>query len=202
MANWFSDPPLPGIPSPLTLTVEEVEMRDTAYRLRVNAYNLTAISADPNPVAAYADHLTREGYVFGLSRMASINQQIVTDQESLERFGAAARKVLFADSQREAALHQRGLKAPPFIRRDAKNRIDENCAFIEGTFADVGLRIAAYREAIDRTVLETPPAGTDVVGDTLDRFVDRAAMLRSELLQPCLGGVVYEGRPKNIRPFK
>lgn len=65
LGSWLTDEPKPEMASPLALTVEEEEMRNAAFRLRVHVFNNTPISADPLAVESYANYLARQGYVFG-----------------------------------------------------------------------------------------------------------------------------------------
>lgn len=182
-AYWSSLPRPFAHRSDFALTVDESEMRETAYRLRVQPHNLRPMKLAYAPEAAYAGHLTRNGYKYGPARLAGIDQQLEADHQSLTLFADAARRVVTADLERMRAL----VENDPYLRvadkRNARNRMRGNFAFIEGTFADLEKRISVYDYAIDRTRVETPGVSVFAVEGSLNHLRDRAASLRYELTQ-------------------
>lgn len=179
--NWPSDPPLHGGSSSLPLTHAEVEMRDAAYSLRVQVQNLGVMGGYPFLVASYADHLLREGYLYGPARLARIDHEMQADHDAVGRFGLAARIVLIADGERRRTFRERPTAYSPADRERAHARIDENRAFVEGTFVDLQVRFAAYGQAIDRTRIETPAVATGDVETSLVHLQQRTYSLRYEL---------------------
>ena len=181
VATWISDPLVLSGLSSLALTVDEVAMRDAAYRLRVHIHNLAPIGMDPFSATSYASNLRRADFHYGPSRMARIDNEIQADHEALVRFGYAARRVLVADRERSRALHELGPAYSNADRHRATTRMKENQAFIEGTFGSLALRLAAYRRAIDTTRIETPAVASDMVDANLVHLSDRITSLRYEL---------------------
>jgi len=199
-----------------TLTADEIELRDTAYRLRVQPHNLIPIKLSYSPQTAYAGDLARQHYKYAPARMAAIDAEIQADHQSLTLFAAAARRVLAADRARLQALSENRPYLTTGDARKARNRIRSNFAFIEGTFADIEKRISAYQYAIDRTRIETPGANPAAVEAALNHLRDRAAALHYELSRlydvaarhlhntpepPDAGGRhAYGGEPTRISP--
>lgn len=182
-AYWASASTHITAPSNFKLTADEIEMRETGYRLRVQAHSLTPVKLAYAPESAYAGNLTRGRYRFGPGRIARIANDLQADHEALSRFGAAARRVLGADRARAQAL----VEGAPYLsagdRRSARNRMRKNFAFIEGTFIDLEQRLDAYQYAIDRTRIETPGASPFAIEGSLNHLRDRAASLHYELSQ-------------------
>jgi hypothetical protein len=137
-------------------TPAETEMRETAYRLRVQIGSLKPMKLSLSPETAYAERLTYEQHTYGPSRAALMEQELEADHQALSRFADAARRVLAADRQRMFALLSSQDYLSKADNRSARNRMRKNYAFIEGTFVDLDKRIAAYDHAIDRTRIETP----------------------------------------------
>ena len=89
---WASDATHISGPSKLTLTPEEILMRETAYRLRIQTHNLTPVKLAYAPESAYAGHLTHEKQGYGPSRVTQFEHELRADHEALTRFGDAARR--------------------------------------------------------------------------------------------------------------
>lgn len=186
--NWINDEPGEDVaageaPSVLSLTVEEVQLRETAYRLRVQLSDHVPIGAASDPERDYAEHLTRLGYVHGPARLAKIEHEIRTDHEALSKFAHAARRVIGADAVRIGATRDGRTALTGADRHDARNRIGENYLVVRRTFADIRRRIRAYAYAIDRTRIETPVLGVDTAMAGLAHLRDRSASLEYELTQ-------------------
>ncbi len=182
-AYWASDATHLGAPSHFELTADETEMRASGYRLRVQAHTLTPVKFAYRAEAAYAANLTRQRYKFGPGRTARIADDLQADHAALSRFAVAARRVLAADRARAAALAEKNGFFSSGNKRNTRNRMRENFAFIEGTFIDLEQRLDAYQFAIDRTRLEAPGASPFAVEGSLNHLRDRAASLHYELSQ-------------------
>ncbi|MGI9385195.1 MAG: hypothetical protein ACR2PO_18735 [Methyloligellaceae bacterium] len=206
-------PTEPG--SVLPLTAEEIQLREAAYRLRVQVQNLVPIGASVDTEIAYAEHLTRQGYLHGPSRLAKIEHEIRTDHDALTKFAHAARIVLGGDRVRMGAAFDRRTSLTGSDKHDAHARVGENMLVIRRTFADIERRIAAYDYAIDRTRVETPVLATGHAKSALNHLRDRTASLQYELMEahqaaqriarygskarPAPGGAAARG-PVDIRP--
>lgn len=170
-------------PTTFSLTADEIELRETAYRLRVQPHNLIPLKLSYSPQTSYAGDLNRQQYKHGPARMAAIDGELRADHQSLTLFAAAARRVLAADQERMYALTQSREFLSRGDKRNARNRMRRNFAFIEGTFTDMARRISAYQYALDRTRIETPVASTGAVEGSLNHLRDRSASLQYELSQ-------------------
>lgn len=171
--------------SEFPMTPDEVKMRETAYRLRVQIQNLRPIRWVRYSEVSYADYLENGGYTYGASRLSLIHEELKADEQTLNRFGEFGRRVLTADQRRMDALIEDGPYYSRSDRRNARSRIMQNCAFIEGTFEAIAQRIEAYQYAIDRARIETPEISEAVVEGSLNRFRDNTVMLQTELVAVC-----------------
>lgn len=165
------------------LTADEVEMRETAYRLRTEIHNFKPVGHKRYSDENYANHLTRQGDGYGPARMARIDHELHADHQALTLFDQAARRVLAADMERIKAMHEEAPYLTAGDTRQGRSRIRDNYAFVEETFVDIRERIVAYEYAIDRTRIETPGVSTAGVMSSLNHLRDRAASLQYELYQ-------------------
>ncbi len=172
-------------PTTYAPTPAEAEMHETAYRLRVQPHNFIPLKVAYSPQTAYAGKLRYEQHTYGPSRMGNIDHELQADHQALSLFGAASRRVLAADRERMHAL----LVNQEFLtrgnKRNARNRMRRNCAFIEGTFTDLERRTGAYQYAVDRARIETPGPSPFAVEGSLNHLRDRAASLQYEVAQVC-----------------
>jgi len=191
-------------PTSFSQTPEEREMRESAYRLRVEIQDLTPIRFAPGREGAFANTLTMEQYNYGPSRIGLIEQQLNADHETLSIFAHAARRVTIADRDRMFALQTEQRYLTKGDARNARNRMRKNCAFIVGTFNDLDNRIRAYDYAISRTKIETPGYSVFGIEGTLNHLRDRAASLQYELTQVCQVAdmeMIYGGQPVPVAPM-
>ena len=146
---------------------------------------LLALKVAYSPQTAYAGQLNYEKHTYGPSRVANIQTEIDTDHGALTKFAAAARHVLYADQQRLNAI----LGSDEFLsrgdKRNGRNRMRRNCAFIEGTMTDMQRRVSAYQYAIDRARIETPDASPAAAEGALNHLRDRGAALQYEMVEVC-----------------
>lgn len=192
-------------PTDFTQTPEEREMRESAYRLRVEIQDFTPMQFASGREGSFANTLTYEQYNYGPSRIGYIEQQLNADHESLSIFAQAARRVTIADRDRMFALQTEQRYLTPKDARNARNRMRKNCAFIVGTFNDLDNRIRAYDYAITRTKVETPGYSVFGVEGTLNHLRDRAASLQYELTQVCQVAdmeMIYGGQPVPVAPMQ
>jgi hypothetical protein len=91
---WASDATHISGPRRYSLTPDEIAMRETGYRLRIQIHNLTPVKLAYAPESAYAGTLTYEQRSFGPARVTLFDQELRADHEALTRFGQAARRVL------------------------------------------------------------------------------------------------------------
>ena len=174
----------PEVPiSALPLTAEEIQLREAAYHLRVQVPSQFPIGSSANTEVAYAEHLTRQGYLHGPSRLAQIEQEVQTDHDALTKFAHAARIVLGADRVRMKAALDKRTSLTGHDKHDAYARVGENMLVIRRTFADIERRIAAYAYAVDRTRIETPVLAVGPVNNALNHLRDRSASLKYELIE-------------------
>ncbi|MGD9868539.1 MAG: hypothetical protein AB7U38_11130 [Hyphomicrobiales bacterium] len=180
---WTSDVPPVYRHSDFGLTPDEKEMRETAFRLRTLAFKPRPIGISETTETSYADYLTAQGHTFGPSRMAKIDHDLHSDHLSLTLFGQAARRVLEQDRHRLGSMHQ----VRPYVsfldKQNARARMQENHAFVEGTFQDMERKVMSYQYAIDRTRIETPGVTPVSVEGSLSHLRDRLASLHYELAQ-------------------
>lgn len=190
-AYWGSDSPhaLSQIISPTTYspTPAEEEMYKTAYRLRVQPHNLLPLKVAYSPQTSYAGNLNYKQHTYGPARMGNIDHELSADHQALNLFATAARQVLAADRERMYAL----LGNDDFLtrgdKRNGRNRVRRNCAFIAGTLTDLERRISAYQYAIDRAHIETPGRSPFAVEGSLNHLRDRGASLQYEMAEICRG---------------
>lgn len=172
-----------GEPSYFSLTSDETRMRETAYRLRNKVHAPLPANMIPYNESGYANHLTATARIYGPSRLATIDDEITGDQEALTRFGQSARLVLLADRRRLMALAK---GSPSYSQGDfdnAVNRVEQNFAFMEGTFEDIDNRVVAIRIAVDRAKIETPAINAVSVESALNHLHERSLALRYEIAQ-------------------
>lgn len=181
--HWSTDYPPVQRRSAFSLTPDEAEMRETAFRLRTLAFKHKPIGIAHAPETSYANYLTTYGHIFGPSRMAKIDHDLHADHQSLTLFGQAARRVLDADRHRLGAMFEVDPYVSYLDRQNARSRMEENHAFIEGTFQDLESKVVAYKYAIDRARIETPGVTPAAVDASLNHLRDRMASLHYELAQ-------------------
>lgn len=202
-AYWASSATHVTRPSKYALTPEEKALREASYRFRIQIHNLTPVKVAYRPENAYAGHLTAEKHSYGPSRVSLIDHELRSDHQALNVFADAARRVLYADQQRMHAILETQSYLTLGDRRQARRRMRENYAVIEGTFIDLEQRIAAYDQAIDKTRLETPNVSVAELEGGLNHLRDRIASLHYELQQSYQAGDNYAHRRRyDENPFK
>lgn len=212
LAGDITNHPIYG--SDFRMTPDEERLRETAFRLRAQIHNLRPMRWTRYSEVAYAEHLHGTGHTYGPARLSLINEELEADKQTLNRFAEFARRVFTADQRRMDAVIDDSPYYSKADKRNARSRVRQNCAFIEGTFEALAQRIEAYEYAIDRARIETPEITAVVVEEGLARFRDRTVALQTELVGACMtllrpGGSPRRAarrlygpkqRPVNIRP--
>lgn len=103
----------------------------------------------------YYNHLRRDPFVSSETRWNRATADMRTDAALIGPFWTEARAVREDDAARLRALDRRGGGAPEELQ-NAYARIDENARVADWVWRAMRLRVAAYRDAIDRMMVETP----------------------------------------------
>lgn len=103
----------------------------------------------------YYNYLRRDPYVSSETRWNRLIADMRTDTGLIGPFWAEAKRVRDADALRLHALDQRSGGAPEELQ-NAYARIDENARVVDWVWRSMRLRVTAYRDAIDRMMVETP----------------------------------------------
>ena len=103
----------------------------------------------------YYNHLRRDAFVSSETRWSKLIADMRVDTGLIGPFWGEARRVRDDDALRLRALDQRRAGSPKDLR-DAYARIDENARVVDWVWRSMRLRVAAYRDAIDRMAVETP----------------------------------------------
>lgn len=172
------------------LTDNEREMRDLAWavvmpplaeqrrdRVLVELRRTRILPADRARLdkASYVEALIATSYRSSAARYAKLIDDVVNDTSRVEPFFEQASLVYDDDRARERALGH-ALEVRPDERENALARIDENrllIAWVRDSFEE---RLAAYRYALDRLVIETPDRASIEAARAIEAF---AAVLRS-----------------------
>ncbi len=103
----------------------------------------------------YYNYLRRDPFRSSEARWNKLIADMQADAQLIGPFWAEARKVREDDRQRLATVDARRDVAAEELR-DAYARIDENGRVVDWVWRSMRLRLAAYRRAIDRIMVETP----------------------------------------------
>ena len=103
----------------------------------------------------YYNHLRRDPFVSSETRWNRAIADMRADTASIGPFWSEARRVREDDALRLRALDERRGGAPSELS-NAYARIDENARVVDWVWRAMRLRVAAYRDAIDRMMVETP----------------------------------------------
>ena len=105
----------------------------------------------------YYDHLRRDPFVSSETRWNRAIADMRSDTGLIGPFWEEARRVREDDVLRLRALDERRGGKPSELS-DAYARIDENARVVDWVWRALRLRVAAYRDTIDRMMVETPSA--------------------------------------------
>ena len=103
----------------------------------------------------YYNFLRRDAFVSSETRWSRAIADMRADAGLIDPFWGEARRVREDDALRLRALDQRHGSAPKELQ-NAYSRIDENARVADWVWRAMRLRVAAYRDAIDRMMVETP----------------------------------------------
>ena len=124
----------------------------------------------------YYNYLRRDPFVSSETRWNRAIADMRADAGLIAPFWAEARRVREDDAARLRALDQRRGGSPEELS-NAYARIDENARVVDWVWRAVRLRVAAYRDTIDRMMVETPSerrGEAEIALSELRRAVDRA----------------------------
>ncbi len=103
----------------------------------------------------YYNYLRRDPFISSETRWNRAIADMRGDTGLIGPFWSEARRVRDDDALRLRALDERRGGAPEELR-NAYARIDENARVVDWVWRSMRLRVAAYRDAIDRMMVETP----------------------------------------------
>jgi len=177
----------PTSPSRYELTDDERALRDLAYPLieppydRHQWYSVAGeygvIGAEHRGAfdrAGYWNHLVTLRYRSPSARYAQLADDIRNDTTRLPQFFETAARVLDIDAKRRKSLVFVSRLAPE-ERENALRRIRENAAIVALVRNRLAERVAGYRFALERLVIQTPSARAADVERDLNRLQERIA---------------------------
>jgi hypothetical protein len=193
-------------PSQFQLTDGERELRDLAYPLIEPPHSRPAwksVFGDFQPIAppwrqtvsfdrtAYGRALIDEPHRSDASRYSQLIDDVRGDIARFEPFYAAAIKVLELDRKRNASMaYVSELSARE--RTDAVARMQENSLIVQWVQACLERRVASYRWALERLVLQAP----DSIAADADRLINELA---SQTANPPVSAKPLVERPLTTR---
>jgi hypothetical protein len=193
-------------PSQFQLTDGERELRDLAYPLIEPPHSRPAwksVFGDFQPIAppwrqtvsfdrtAYGRALIDEPHRSDASRYSQLIDDVRGDIARFEPFYAAAIKVLELDRKRNASMaYVSELSARE--RADAVARMQENSLIVQWVQACLERRVASYRWALERLVLQAP----DSIAADADRLINELA---SQTANPPVSAKPLVERPLTTR---
>ncbi len=172
-------------PSQFQLTDNERQLRDLAYPLIEPPHSRPAwrsVFGDYAPMAApwrqapsfdrtaYGQALIDEPHRSHASRYSQLIDDIRDDVTRFESFFASAIRVLELDRKRNAALAHIS-ELSPRERADAVARMQENSLIVQWVQQCLERRVASYRWALERLVLQAP----DNIAADADRLIGELA---------------------------
>ena len=165
--DWVGRDAVPGTPSTSQLTDDERLLRDLAYPLIEPPYDrhrwysvageyglLESARAAAFNHTDYAAHVMSEKFLSPTARYSQLVDDIRNDSTRLPAFFETAGRVLDMDRKRDKSLGY--VQTSPGEYRNAKRRIQENKAVVGMVYSRLAQRIASYRFALERMVIETP----------------------------------------------
>jgi hypothetical protein len=172
-------------PSQFQLTDDERQLRDVAYPLIEPPHSRPAwktVWGEYTPIAspwrqapafdrtAYGRALIDEPHRSHSSRYAQLIEDVRGDTTRFELFYASAIKVLDLDRRRHASM-ARITELSPRESADAVARMQENSLIVQWVQQCLERRVASYRWALERLVLQAP----DTIAADADRLIGELA---------------------------
>ena len=186
-------------PSQYQLSDDERQLRDLAYPLIEPPHSRPAwksVFGDYTPIAspwrqapvfdrtAYGRALIDEPHRSDASRYAQLIEDVRDDLTRFDPFFAAAARVLDLDAKRNASMAQ--IELSPRERADAVARMQENTLIVQWVQQCLERRIASYRWALERLVIQAP----DGAAAEADRVITQLAAQAANppvVVQPVVG---------------
>jgi len=190
--------------SQFQLTDNERQLRDLAYPLIEPPHSRPAwrsvfgdYAALPSPWrqqvvfdrTAYGRTLIDEPHRSHSSRYAQLMEDVRDDITRFEPFFSAAVRVIDLDKKRNAAMAQIS-ELSPRERADAVARMQENSLIVQWVQQCLERRIASYRWALERLVLQAP----DSLAADADRLIGELAAQTANppvAAQPVMGQALH-----------
>jgi hypothetical protein len=185
--------------SQFQLTDNERLLRDLAYPLIEPPHSRSAwksVFGDYQPLpapwrratvfdrTAYGRLLIDEPHRSDASRYAQLIEDVRDDLTRFDPFFAAAARVLDLDAKRNASMAQ--IELSPRERADAVARMQENTLIVQWVQQCLERRIASYRWALERLVIQAP----DGAAAEADRVIGQLAAQAANppvVVQPVVG---------------
>jgi hypothetical protein len=191
--------------SEFDLTDGERQMRDLAFPLIEPPHSRPlwkSVFGDYKPLpspwrqtpvfdrTAYGRLLIDEAHRSPTSRYATLADDVRNDILRFEQFYANAARVIELDGKRNAALKLVS-RLSPRERDDAIARMDENALIVQWVEQCLQRRVASYRWALERLVIQTP----DNMAAGVDMLIGELASQTTTVVsgRPIRPGVVVKG---------
>ena len=193
-------------PSQFQLTDNERQLRDYAYPLIEPPHSRPAwrsvfgdYAALPSPWrqsivfdrTAYGRMLIDEPHRSHSSRYAQLMEDVRNDITRFEPFFASAIRVIELDKKRNASLAHIS-ELSPRERTDAVARMQENSLIVQWVQQCLEQRVASYRWALERLVLQAP----DGIAADADRLIGELA---AQTANPPVAAQPAITRPLSVR---
>jgi hypothetical protein len=190
------------MPSQFQLTDNERQLRDLAYPLIEPPHSRPAwksVFGDYQPSAspwrqkvafdrtAYGRMLIDEPHRSHSSRYSQLIDDVRDDITRFEPFFASAIRVIDLDRKRQASMGYMS-QISPREKGDAVARMEENSLIVQWVQISLEQRIASYRWALERLVLQAP----DPIAADADRLITELA---SQTANPPVAARPLVGRP-------
>lgn len=190
--DWVGRDAVPGQPSDFPLTDDERLLRDLAYPIIEPPYDrqrwysvageyglLQSSRGIPFDRGAYAAHLMSDKYRSQAARYSRLVDDVRDDSTRLPAFFETAGRVVDMDRKRHKSLAY--VETSPGQYRNTVRRIEENNAVIGIVYTRIAQRIASYRFALGRLVIEAPSPQAVEAEQVLDRLRAQLALYRKML---------------------
>lgn len=161
------------------MTRDETILRESGHRLTRPFERPVAASKISYEAPSYARAHPWEQH--GPGPLLVIDRSIAEDHHALSEFAESARKVLSHDGQRLDMYMKRDPGMSARRMANARERLEENMAYIDSVFVDFNRKLNAYHYAIEEVRLHEPDIVVVETQGSLDHLRDRSAALRHEL---------------------
>jgi hypothetical protein len=164
--DWVGPYATGSVPSKFDLTDDERQLRDLSYPLIeppylrqqwwsvLGEYGIIRPGRGPDH-GIYAKRLLASRYHSPLGRYAQLIDDVRNDVTRMPQFFETAGRVLDMDAKRRKSMAFVS-SLPPAERKNAELRMNENASIIALVRNKLAQRVASYRFALERLVIETP----------------------------------------------